>query len=179
MWMLHTKWRRNVFQVMEKAEHLRDADANILPAFLRLQELVRKCSSHFAFVLKLRFFFFFSSAWMIKRRQKSRFSNEWPWAERAHLFHNAVLQWGTTASRSTEMKATSNCKTLKLCVLFQWKLVFGGLCVLRRIGPPQSHIAVTWGLRAMIRMQLYWHVKNNGITKGCCVCNLHYYGPWD
>lgn len=44
---------------MEKAEHLRDADANILPAFLRLQELVRKCSSHFAFVLKLRFFFFF------------------------------------------------------------------------------------------------------------------------
>lgn len=31
-----------MFQVMEKAEHLRDADANILPAFLRLQELVRK-----------------------------------------------------------------------------------------------------------------------------------------
>lgn len=46
-----------MFQVMEKAEHLRDADANILPAFLRLQELVRKCSSHFVFVLKLRFFF--------------------------------------------------------------------------------------------------------------------------
>lgn len=38
-----------MFQVMEKAEHLRDADANILPAFLRLQELVRKCSSHFYF----------------------------------------------------------------------------------------------------------------------------------
>lgn len=31
-----------VFQVMEKAELLRDADANLLPALLRLQELVRK-----------------------------------------------------------------------------------------------------------------------------------------
>lgn len=29
------------FQVMEKAELLRDTDANILPAFVRLQELVR------------------------------------------------------------------------------------------------------------------------------------------
>lgn len=31
-----------VCQVMEKAEVLRDADANLLPALLRLQELVRK-----------------------------------------------------------------------------------------------------------------------------------------
>lgn len=38
---------------MEKAELLRDADANILPAFLRLQELVRQCSSPFAFVIEL------------------------------------------------------------------------------------------------------------------------------
>lgn len=38
---------------MEKAELLRDADANILPAFLRLQELVRQCSSSFAFVIEL------------------------------------------------------------------------------------------------------------------------------
>lgn len=34
-------------QVMEKAEVLRDADANLLPALLRLQELVRKCSELF------------------------------------------------------------------------------------------------------------------------------------
>lgn len=47
-----------MFQVMEKAEHLRDADANILPAFLRLQELVRECSSDFVFVLELSFFVF-------------------------------------------------------------------------------------------------------------------------
>lgn len=57
MWMLHKKFKRNVFQVMEKAEHLRDAGANILPAFLRLQELVRKCGSHFVFVLKIRMFY--------------------------------------------------------------------------------------------------------------------------
>uniref|UniRef100_A0A8P4K6Z6 Origin recognition complex, subunit 5 n=1 Tax=Dicentrarchus labrax TaxID=13489 RepID=A0A8P4K6Z6_DICLA len=31
--------------VMEKAELLRDTDANLLPALLRLQELVRKCSN--------------------------------------------------------------------------------------------------------------------------------------
>lgn len=30
-----------IFQVMEKAELLRDTDANLLPALLRLQELVR------------------------------------------------------------------------------------------------------------------------------------------
>lgn len=34
-------------QVMEKAEVLRDTDANLLPALLRLQELVRKCSELF------------------------------------------------------------------------------------------------------------------------------------
>lgn len=33
-----------IFQVMEKAELLRDTDANLLPALLRLQELVRKRS---------------------------------------------------------------------------------------------------------------------------------------
>ncbi|CAF90028.1 unnamed protein product, partial [Tetraodon nigroviridis] len=32
--------RQTRYIVMEKAEHLRDADANVLPAFLRLQELV-------------------------------------------------------------------------------------------------------------------------------------------
>lgn len=42
MWTSREKRRPNVFQVLEKAEQLRDADANILPAFLRLQELVRK-----------------------------------------------------------------------------------------------------------------------------------------
>lgn len=42
MWMLRKNQKQNVFQVMEKAELLRDTDANILPAFLRLQELVRK-----------------------------------------------------------------------------------------------------------------------------------------
>lgn len=36
-----------VFQIMEKAELLRDAEANLLPALLRLQELVRKCSMLF------------------------------------------------------------------------------------------------------------------------------------
>lgn len=49
-----------MFQVMEKAEHLRDADANILPAFLRLQELVRKCSGHPMFVLNISFLFSFA-----------------------------------------------------------------------------------------------------------------------
>lgn len=36
-----------IFQVIEKAELLRDTDANLLPALLRLQELVRKCSKLF------------------------------------------------------------------------------------------------------------------------------------
>lgn len=36
-----------VFQIMEKAELLRDAEANLLPALLRLQELVRKYSLFF------------------------------------------------------------------------------------------------------------------------------------
>lgn len=35
---------------MEKAELLRDADANLLPALLRLQELVRKCNKLFVYV---------------------------------------------------------------------------------------------------------------------------------
>lgn len=32
------------FQILDKAERLRDMEANILPAFLRLQELVRICN---------------------------------------------------------------------------------------------------------------------------------------
>lgn len=67
---------------MEKAELLRDADANILPAFLRLQELVRQCSSPFAFVIEL--------CWMIKRKQKSRSANERPSAERVDLGATAL-----------------------------------------------------------------------------------------
>lgn len=31
----------DIFQVLDKAERLREMDANILPAFLRLQELVK------------------------------------------------------------------------------------------------------------------------------------------
>lgn len=42
---VHGVKKGHVFQVMEKAELLRDTDANILPAFIRLQELVRKCSN--------------------------------------------------------------------------------------------------------------------------------------
>lgn len=33
------------FQILDKAERLRDMEANILPAFLRLQELVRICNN--------------------------------------------------------------------------------------------------------------------------------------
>ena len=41
-----------IFQVMEKAELLRETDANVLPALLRLQELVRQRSE--LFVLSIR-----------------------------------------------------------------------------------------------------------------------------
>lgn len=41
-----------IFQVMEKAELLRDTDANLLPALLRLQELVRKCSKRSVLSMK-------------------------------------------------------------------------------------------------------------------------------
>lgn len=37
---------------MEKAELLRDTDANLLPALLRLQELVRKCIKLFVLSIK-------------------------------------------------------------------------------------------------------------------------------
>lgn len=40
------------FQVMEKAELLRDTDANLLPALLRLQELVRKYRVLFVLSIK-------------------------------------------------------------------------------------------------------------------------------
>lgn len=44
------------FQVMEKAELLRDTDANLLPALLRLQELVRKCSKLFCVIYQVNHF---------------------------------------------------------------------------------------------------------------------------
>lgn len=56
-------------QVMEKAEVLRDADANLLPALLRLRELVRKCSE-----LSCEAPCCCRSARM-KRREESRFDN--------------------------------------------------------------------------------------------------------
>lgn len=49
---VHEVKKGHVFQVMEKAELLRDTDANILPAFIRLQELVRKCSNPFVLSIK-------------------------------------------------------------------------------------------------------------------------------
>lgn len=58
---------------MEKAELLRDTDANLLPALLRLQELVRKC---------IRLFVLSSepvcccTVQMMKRDLKSLFCNE-------------------------------------------------------------------------------------------------------
>lgn len=76
---------------MEKAELLRDADANLLPALLRLQELVRRFSS--LSYLSSEAASYCCAAWMMKEEWKSFVKDDL--VLEFEIFHNVVWkkQW--------------------------------------------------------------------------------------